>query len=446
MKPMRLRLRSMMPTGGTGERMARGVAWNTVGTAFNQGSTFLVTIILARLLPRGAFGEYAMIQTTISVVATIAQLSSGYTATRYTAELRDRDSVRAGRVLGLCGLVSLSTGLIATLLLLLMARRLALLLHAPGLTTGLMIASGIVFFSVTIGFLNGALAGLESYAAFGRVGVVGGVSYVILGAGGAWFAGVSGALAGIVLSGCIQTLLLWVCMTYEAQRFHIRVNVREAWRERAIFFRFSVPAALNGFVTLPAIWTANAILARQPRGFEQVALFSAANSFRVIVLFLPNILNTVGISVLNNHRGDGDELRFRRLFRANLLFNAGAVLAGAVATALLGPWLLRFFGPRFDAAYPILVTLMLAALAEAFSLAAFQIIQTQERLWFSFFGVAVPFAVALVVTSDALAPVSGAIGLAWAYVASWSVALGVEWLIVWRVGVWTPPRFVRQSQ
>src|SRR5262249_68706 len=147
---------------------------------------------------------------------------------------------------------SCSTGLVAAIALLLLAHRLAAFLHAPGLTTGFMIASGTVFFSVTIGFLNGALAGLESYASYGRAGVIAGVAYAVLGTGGGWFGGVNGALAGIVLSGCVQALMLWAIVRHEARRLGISANVHDAWKERTILFRFSLPAALNGFVTLPA--------------------------------------------------------------------------------------------------------------------------------------------------------------------------------------------------
>ena len=431
--------RSTSPIGGTRARMTRGVAWNTIGTAFNQGSTFLVNIILAHLLARQAFGRYAMIQTTLSVVSTIAQLSSGYTATRYVAEFRDRDPVRAGRILGLCAVVSLTTGVLAAIGLLLGAHRLAIIVKSPDLTIGFMIAAAVVFFSVTSGFLIGALAGLERYAAFGQSGIASGCAYVVLGTGGAWFGGVNGALTGVALSGLFQFLLLWVLVMRETHRLRIAIRPREAWSERSILFRFSLPAAFNGFVSLPAIWTANAILARQPNGYEQVALFTAANSFRIIVLFLPNILNTVGLSVLNNQRGAGDEIRFRKLFRVNLLATAGIVVGGGIVVAFGGRWLLKVFGHGFDEAYPVLLVLMLAALAETMSLVAFQIIQTQEKLWLSFFGVAVPCAAALVVATQILAPVDGAVGLAWAYVVSWSVALAVEWLIVWRLGIWAPP-------
>ena len=89
----------------------------------------------------------------------------------------------------------------AAVALLLLAHRLAVLLHAPGLTKGFMIASGAVFFAVIIGFLNGALAGLESYASFGRAGVIAGVIYAMLGVCGARLgADVNGALSGIVLA------------------------------------------------------------------------------------------------------------------------------------------------------------------------------------------------------------------------------------------------------
>jgi len=303
----------------------------------------------------------------------------------------------------------------------------------------LMIAAGAVFFTVTNGFLSGALGGLESYAALGQAWIASGIAYVVLCAAGAWLGGVNGALVGIVLSALCQGLLLWTLVVSEARRLHIVIRPAEAWSESSILFRFSLPAALNGFASLPAIWTANAILASQDHGFDQVAIFTAANSFRIIALFMPNILNSVGLSILNNQRGAGDEVRFRRLFRANLLFMAGTVAVSGAAMVLCGRWLLAIFGHGFVAGYPVLQVLMLAAIAETLSLVAVQIIQSQERIWLFFFGVAVPSAAALIIVARMLTPSEGALGLAWAYVVSWCVALTMDWLIVWRLGVWSPP-------
>ena len=64
-------------------RLVRGVLWNIVGTVFNQGSTFVVDLILANLWGLKTFGEYAMVQSTVAVVASMAQFATGYTATKY---------------------------------------------------------------------------------------------------------------------------------------------------------------------------------------------------------------------------------------------------------------------------------------------------------------------------------------------------------------------------
>jgi len=418
--------------------MTRGVAWNTVGTLFNQGSTFLVNIVVAHLLAPGVFGRYALIQTTLAVVASIAQLSSGYTAARYVAELRDRDPDRAGRVLALCGAVAIVSGALAALALLGGSSRVAIAVNDPGLSAGLRIAAAAVFFTVTNGFLSGALGGLERYSALGKAWIASGIAYVLLCAAGTWLRGLDGALAGIVLSAICQGVLLWTLVVREARRSRIRVRPSEAWREARVFAGFSLPAALNGFVLLPAIWTANAMLARH-QGFEQVALFTAANSFRIIVLFVPNILNTVGTSILNNHRGAGDEVQFRRLFWTNFLAAVATIAIGGAVVGVGGRTLLTLFGHQFAPAYPALIVLMVAALAETLSLAALQIIQARETIWLSFVGIALPRAAALVASAAFLTSANGAFGLAWAYAASEILAVISSWAIVSRLGIWSAP-------
>src|SRR5260370_28006853 len=82
-------------------RFQTGIVYNTIGAVFNQGSTFGFNIIVANLLGRQVFGEYAMIQSTLATLALIAQLAVGYTATKYIAEFRSTDPQRAGRILGM---------------------------------------------------------------------------------------------------------------------------------------------------------------------------------------------------------------------------------------------------------------------------------------------------------------------------------------------------------
>ena len=83
-------------------RFVSGITWNVVSAAFIQGSVFLTNVAIANILGREVFGEFGMIQNTMLIVAGIAQMSMGVTATKYIAEFRSNDKARAGRILGLC--------------------------------------------------------------------------------------------------------------------------------------------------------------------------------------------------------------------------------------------------------------------------------------------------------------------------------------------------------
>ena len=64
-------------------RLTRGLTWNIAGALFAQGSLFLCNIVLANILGRTGYGEFGMIQNTILTLAGVAQLATGFTATKH---------------------------------------------------------------------------------------------------------------------------------------------------------------------------------------------------------------------------------------------------------------------------------------------------------------------------------------------------------------------------
>ncbi len=424
------------PPPGLRTRLQTGIAWNFVGTTFNQGSTFAVNVIIANLLGREVFGEYAMIQSTLVTLAAIAQLAAGYTATKYVAEFRSTDRQKTGRILGLCSVISATTACIAGLALLAGASWLATnTLRAPHLAPGLMIAAGVVLFTVMNGYQMGALAGLESYPALGKAGIISGTLYLGICAVAAWAGGLNGALAGLVTSAMLQWIVLRLFLRKESGRQKIVVSYRGLRKESAIIMKFALPAALSGFITLPALWLAYTFLVRQPGGYDQMALFAAANSFRMVVLFLPYVVNNVGMSLLNYQKGVGDEHQYRKVFWANMGLTAGSVVVGALVVVLFGTWLLGVFGRSFGEGYPVLLVLMLATVLEALAVSTYQVIQSQEKLWLSLFAIVLPRDGSIVFWAYFLSPLYGAVGLAWAYTLGSILGLVVVISLVGRLGL-----------
>jgi O-antigen/teichoic acid export membrane protein len=436
-----------LPEGTLRVRAIRGIAWNLLATVGNQGSTFATNIVLANFLGGRVFGEYAMVLSTVAVLSVLGQLATGYTATKYIAEFRTRDPDRAGRLFGLLASVSTAAAGMVALGLLLGAPALARdALQEPALTPALRFATPALLFSVANGFLTGALAGLESYGALGRIGAISGACYLLAAILGAIGGGLTGALLGIGTSGLLQCVLLWRAVGAETRRRGITVRVRPRAGDATIMLKFALPAALNGFVSVPAIWFGNAVVVRQPDGFRLLALFAAANSFRVLVLFLPNIVNNVNMALINQQKGVADSRGYRRVFWFNFVAILAIIGSGAAVVSLLGPWLLALFGAEFIDAYPILLLLMIATVAEGASLALLQVIQSQERLWFTFWGVSIPSYVALALLAWRLTPEMGAMGLGWAYLGAALIALLANAAMVWRIGTTLIPKQAESRQ
>jgi O-antigen/teichoic acid export membrane protein len=411
-------------------RFRRGLLYSLVAAMCNSGSILFVNIFIANLLGRERFGEFAIVQNTLLTLSSVASFANGFTMTKHVAEFRSVDKARTGRIMGLSLSLSLAMGSLCTILLFICSPWVATsVLNNASLSKGLMLAATVVFFNVINYYQTGVLAGLECYLAIAKAGIIAGIAYFILCASLAYIWGRNGALAGLPLSAGLQCLTLRFFLRRECTQVGIIPDYRGLREERNIFLKFSLPAALSGFSTMPALWLANTLLVRQPSGYTQMALYSAANNLRSLGLFLPGILNNVGISLLNNAKGLGNFKRYWRVFWGNLAVTSTIALVAAVAIALLGETLLSLFGRAFKEGYPILMVLMVAMLAEALMLAVYQVIQTQGRIWLSFFIIVLPRDWTIVVLGYMLIPVYGAVGLSFSYAVGCMIALAATGIL-----------------
>jgi O-antigen/teichoic acid export membrane protein len=424
------------PPSNLHSRFQMGVAFNLLGTFFNQGSTFAVSIVVANLLGRQIFGEYAIVQNTLVAVAAFGQLGIGFVCTKYVAEFRSTERERAGRILGMLYAFSIILAGIGSIALLVLSPWLAVsVLKAPSLAPVLAMGSAVLLFAILNGFLIGALAGLESYRGLARALVWSGTVYLLVCSGFAWRGGLNGVVAGQAISGLVQFVMLALTLRNECLRQGIRLHYRGTANEWPIILKFAVPGALSGLTSAPALWLASTLLVRQPDGFSQMAIFSASFSLMAAVLLLPNIANNVGMSLINHRKGSGNSLEYRQIFWINLVTTVAIVVTAAIAAALLGPQLLRLFGRNFKNGYPTLLILLAATIPQGLAVALYQIIQSQAKMWLSFIAVAVPRDALIVIFAYLLIPTHGASGVAIGYAAAWSVALLIIGGLVFRIGL-----------
>ncbi len=176
-----------VPRLSVAQRLRRGVSWTLAGAVANSGLNLVLNVLLARVLGKHGFGEFAIVQSTMLTVSGVAQLATGYTANKYIAEFHTVDKERTARGIGFCSIVSIATAVLGLLAVLSSAKWVAV--HRTRQTGGVHEFVGRLrarrVFAVFSGFLMGVLAGLESFRELAKglaVGAVGNTLVVLVGA------------------------------------------------------------------------------------------------------------------------------------------------------------------------------------------------------------------------------------------------------------------------
>jgi len=282
-----------------------------------------------------------------------------------------------------------------------------------------MIGSGFLFFSSINGYQLGALSGLEAYGGLAKAGVASGIVAMALISLGAWWGGLNGTLIGLSISAFVRCAIHNRWLRLESRVQGIKPQYRGSLgQEKAIIFEFALPAALAGYYSMPMVWLANTFLVRQPGGYGEMALYTAANNLRILVLFLPNVMNSVGLSVLNYEKAKGDITHYNQVFRFNVLYMFLVSLGGLLVMGVFGRTLLQLFGKDFEAGHFLLWILLIASLFESLSIALYQYVQSQAKIWLSFICINVPREAFLVLAAYFLVQPYGGAGLAVAYLGS----------------------------
>jgi O-antigen/teichoic acid export membrane protein len=393
-----------------------------VGAVVSSGLNLVASMAVARILGKSLFGEFGMVQTTVSMFASFAGLGMGVTAAKHVAEYRLSAPVRAGQILGMSSLLAWTGGALTTLVILLIAPWVArATLRDPQLTEPIRVAALTLLF----GTVNGAQAGgLNGFEAFRRVSanqVMGGLIYVPILIGGVWRFGLIGGAAALVVQQIIGTGLNYWALRQEASRYGVPFGWRGAGQHLGLLWAFSLPAFLAGCMFGPVSWLASAIIVHTPNGYAELGVFSAASQWRNAILFVPTLLGGVALSVLSNLRGSADGDQYRKLLGTNIRINLFSSASVAVVVALGASWIMSRYGRGFESGGLVLQVLCAASVIAATLTAVGQFMTAEGRIWagFALNGV---WAVVLV-SSCTLLKNYGALGLALANLSAYAVHL-----------------------
>jgi O-antigen/teichoic acid export membrane protein len=218
----------------------------------------------------------------------------------------------------------------------------------------------VAFYALTLA-IQAALMGLESFKGVALSQLVQGTA---AGAGlvlGASEHGALGALIGFSVGQALAAAAAFLLLHHALAARSLAVSYR---LERAVLrplWRLGVPTFIAFVTVSSAILAGQVLLSHQHRGYEQVAIFTAAYRWHLAILFVPAAVAPLLVPVMTRLAAAARGPRLRSLFQRSV---AGTLLLAAVpalVVALAAPLVLGLSGDFY--AHHSLPLVLLAAAA-----------------------------------------------------------------------------------
>ncbi len=370
------------------KRFANGSLWLFLGNTLAQILTFSASILIARLLGKTTFGEYGMITNTLGMLGVFAGLGLGLTTTKYVAELKLKDPEQAGIVVGSSIIISLFSGGIIGLALFIFSPFLAeQTLNAPHLTEEIRISSLYIFFNAVNGMQIGALSGLESFKASSKINIIRGVLFFGCTILGTYLGGLKGIIIANVVASGITTWLSHKAIKLECAYHNIKISYKLQKKQWGILWNFSFPALISNILTIPAMWIGNTLLVNQPNGYAEMGIISAANQWRMMLLFLPTIFNGVALPILSeqNESTNNNFNNFETMVDMLQSVSIITIIPMYIVIILSSDWIMQLYGSDFSNGSSILILMVTGFTISAVGNAAGVAIQSMGKMWLGAF-------------------------------------------------------------
>ena len=363
-----------------GHRMAVGAFWSFTGTALAKFLVLVAGIFCARILGKQGYGEFGMVRSTISLFVTIGFAGLGLTATKYISEYRKTAKERIGSIVYLTNGFALFMGILITAIILLISPYLACdILDAPHLIDDLRVGALLLFVTVINGAQVGVLSGFENFKAIALNTLCGSIaecSFMLL---GAWFYGVFGAILGYGVGFVVLYTFNRISINRLLDIEGISVSRRNFNKtDLSLLYKFSLPAALSSMMVVPTYWIVRSMLVRH-NGFEELAVYEAADHWKIIILFIPSAISQVVLPILSSSLGEGKN-KFWKILKLNILLNAGVATVLALLVGCCSALIMGLYGNGYEDT----CTLIILAISTIFNSIATVVglsISSRAKMW-----------------------------------------------------------------
>lgn len=364
------------------QRVIRVIIYGIGGSVGSRALMVLSGVIISRILGKEYYGQFSMVNSTVTLFITFSGVGISSTLTRYVALYKD-NTVKLGNVVGTLSRVVIIFSVLISGIMLLFARELSILVCGTVILKNyFMITSITIFFSAIAAVQQSIILGMEKYKVSAKIELIRCSIYLVLASILSVFASIYGAIFSLLISHIIQFLLMYFENKKEYRRLDMVLNYKFTEEIKEIIWKFTVPAFIASLFVIPVNWINNAILTRQV-GFGELAIFSVSVQWMTIITYIPSQLGQVR-PIYTDLFAKGNFKDLKILFRNITLSSIGIVFPIVVFMMIFGRNVLSFYGDGYGNGYNTFVIMMVTALLITIQSQVGSLLQALGKMWTGF--------------------------------------------------------------
>lgn len=394
----------------TFRRILSGSFWNAILNLWGKGISFIGTVIIVRMIGREAFGEFGMLNTTISMFGMFTTFSISQTATKYIAQYRNSDKEKAGRIIGLSFLFSAVLGFLMFTAIMIFADTLAVKsLNAPHLANSLRLMSIGLLFGALNGAQNGVIAGFEAFKANTLVGIFSSTGLTAIKILFTYNYGFEGAIVGMTVEPVITYSITYFLARNIIQSNQIKIRFKGALNESKILLNYSLPSILSGLLMFPTNWYCMTLLTKSTSGYRELGAYNAANQWYNVLIFIPFIITSSFLPIFSDLYERKRIKEIKRIINNSIYYVSIIFISLSLVFFLFGNQISLLYGQDFNGIGATLVIAIITLLPQGISIVLSSFIASLGRMWYGMW-VNLLWCIAILTLSKLLVS-QGAIGL-----------------------------------
>ncbi len=400
------------------KKIISGSFWVLSGTIISKGLMLLSSIITARILGSEEYGAVGIIRSTVNMFAVFAGLGVGLVVTKYIAELKSTDPERVLRIVKLSNFITLIMGFLISLGVVVFSQKIALQINAPYLSKEIKIGAIILFFNVLCGIQTGMLSGFESYRDIAKNNLISGILSFFVQIIAAYYWGLIGAVIGFGFNYFSLWFFNKLSVSQLVKKLGRFPSLKQAFIETNVLWKFGLPSVLSGLMVGPVTWICNVFIVNQNNGYNEMALFDAANQWRLTMLFIPTALAQIILPMMSSSKSNKTE--YKEVFVKNFKVNSLIAMGLFLLILVFSPIIVKSYGSDFNDLYLPLFILSFSTVFVAVNNVLGQYLASQDKMWLGF-GFNLLWAFFLILMSYYLIKIKGygAVGLSISYCISY---------------------------